>query len=199
MPSKRPFKFTTQEIATVFWCIGLFVITIFFYMSYDPLYGVFIIQLQMLLFLLIGLFFMFLGFAFPCYQISKWNCNPYMDKLEQGWDIWLRTSKSRKYSAQCVQTGPLGQMKGLVSGHKADIINRGDFPVTLQNGNHAVIKYDLMSHNVNFNEAIGWRLISRKYGFIGVNAFRRCISDGKTVKKESWFEKRKKEKEAKKA
>lgn len=200
MSSKRPFKFTTQEIATAFWCIGLFIIIIFFYVcyGYDPLYGmVFIIPAQMILFLLIGVFFMFLGYVFPCYQISKWDCNVFMDKLEQGWDCWLRYTKSRRFAPQCVQTGPLGQMKGLVSGHKADIINRGDFPVTLRNGNHAVIKYDLMSHNINLNEATGWKLMARKYGFLGVNAFKRCISEKKTVKKEGFLERHKKEKEAK--
>lgn len=185
MPSKRPFKFTTQEIATVFWIIGLFIILIFFYVCYDPLYSVFVIDVQMLFFFIIGVFFMFLGYAFPNYQISKWDCNIFMDKLEPGWEAWLRTTKSRRFAPQPVQTGPLGQMKGLVSGHKADIINRGDFPVTLRNGNQAVIKYDLMSHNINLNEAVGWKLMARKWGFLGANAFKRCLSDGKTVKKES--------------
>jgi hypothetical protein len=197
MVSKRPFKFTTQEIATVFWCIGFFVVMIFFYVSYDPQYNVFIVEMQMLLFLGIGVFFMFLGYVFPCYQISKWDCNIFMDKLEQGWKCWLRVTKSRQFAPQPVRTGPLGQMKGLVSGHKADIINRGDFPVTLRNGNQAVVKYDLMSHNVNLNEAVGWKLIARKWGFLGSNAFKRCIGDGKTVKKESILGRFKKKEEAK--
>lgn len=182
MVSKRPFKFTTQEIATVFWCIGLFITMITLYMSYQPLYNVFLIEFSMVFFFMIGFFFMALGWIFPCYQISKWDCNVFMDKLEQGWTTWLRTTKSRRFAPQPVKTGPLGQEKGLVSGHKADIINRGDFPITLRNGNQAVHKYDLMSHNLNLNEAVGWKLLSRKYGFIGANAYRRCVSDEMTIK-----------------
>jgi len=181
MVSKRPFKFTSQEIAAVFWCIGLFIIVVTLYMSYRSQYNFFVVEMGMVLFLGIGLFFMFLGFAFPCYQISKWDCNIFMDKLEQGWEGWLRFTKSRRFAPQCVRTGPLGQEKGLVAGHKADIINRGDFPITLRNGNHAVIKYDLMSHNINLVESLGWALMTRKYGLLGANAYRRCLQDGGTI------------------
>lgn len=189
MVSKRPFKITTQEIATLFWCVGLFIIIITLYMTYGMIYTQtsaytgFIIPFDMILFLGMGVFFMFLGYAFPCYQISKWDCNPFMDKLEPGWDVWLRCAKNRRFAPQCVKTGPLGQEKGLVSGYKADIINRGDFSITLRNGNHAVLKYDLMSHNISLNEAVGWQLTTRKYGLLGTNAYKKCLSDEKTVKK----------------
>jgi len=181
MVSKRPFKITSQEIATIMWCIGLFIIMMTFYMSYDAQFNQFIVDMSMIFFFAIGLMFTFIGYAFPCYQISKWDCNIYMDKLEVGWEGWLRFTKSRKFAPQCVRTGPLGQEKGLVSGHKADIINRGDFPITLRNGNHAVIKYDLMSHNINLIEALGWELISRKYGLLGANGYRKCLADEKTI------------------
>ena len=184
MASKRPFKFTTQEFATVFWCMGIFIIMISLFVSYDPAYHIFIIQESMLLFIGVGLFFTALGYMYPCYQISKWDCNIFIDKMEPGWDGWLRFTKKRKFAPQIIKSGPLGQEKGLVSGHKADIINRGDFPVTLLNGNHAVIKYDLMSHNVNLNEAVGWELTTHKYGLLGSAAYRRCMSDDKIQKKE---------------
>jgi predicted membrane protein len=190
MVSKRPFKFTTQEIAVVFWCISILIFIVNFYVTYQPSYGVFIIPLPFFFFIIISLFFTFLAFCFPCYQISKYNLNIFIDKMEDGWEGWLRHTKSRKFAPQVIKTGPLGQEKGLVNGHKADIINRGDFPITLQNGNHAVIKYDLMSHNINLNEAIGWKLIQRKWGFIGSNAFKRCSEEGKTIVKKSLFKKK---------
>jgi len=201
MVSKRPFKWTTQETASVFWAIGFGVLMVFLWVSYDPYYGIFVVIQPMLLFLGVSVFFFFLAFFYPCYQISRWDCNIFMDKMEPGWSGWLRTTKSRIFAPQCVKTGPLGQMKGLVEGYKADIINRGDFPVRLRNGNHAVFKYDLMSHNINLNECIGWKMMVRKWGFLGTNAFKRCYSEGKTVKKKEETKKKhfwsKKEEEVK--
>lgn len=189
---KRPFRFTTQEIAIFMWCIGLFIIMITFFMSAIP--GGFAIPDYMLLFIIVGFIFLFIGSALPNYQISKWDLNPLIDKLEPGFEVWLRFTKNRKFAPQIIKTGPLGQEKGLVSGHKADIINRGDFPITLRNGNHAVIKYDLMSHNINLNEAVGWEIINRKWGFLGSNAYRRCLLDKETVIKEEKKEDKKDEK-----
>lgn len=166
------------------WCIGLFIIMISLYMSYDPLYHMFVIPEGFILFFAVGVFFTFIGTVLPCYQISKYNLNMFIDRMEDGFDTWLRFTKGRKFAPQIVRTGPLGQQKGLVSGNKADIINRGDFPVTLLNGNHAVIKYDLMSHNVSLDEAMGWKLIGRKYGMLGSNCYKRCLSEDKIIKKE---------------
>jgi hypothetical protein len=196
MVSKRPFKFTTQEIATVFWCIGLLIFIVIFETSHeiitieDKTFSAFIIGDQMILFIGVGIFFTALAYTLPCYAISKWNLNVYIDKMEQGWTAWLRFTKSRIFAPQVVRTGPLGQQKGLVEGYKADIINRGDFPVTLQNGNHAVIKYDLMSHNVNLNEAVGWTLTVHKWGWLGSAAYKRCLNDGQTLKSDKEKEKK---------
>ena len=183
MTSKRPFKFTTQEYSVILWCIGFLILLVFMYASYAPQFHAFIIGESMMLFLGVAIFFFFLAMALSNYMISKYNLNIFMDRMEMGWEGWLRVTKNRKFAPQIVQTGPLGQEKGLVSGHKADIINRGDFPITLQVGNHAVVKYDLMSHNNNLNEAVGWKLVVHKYGFLGSAAYKRCLEEGKTIKK----------------
>jgi hypothetical protein len=188
---KRPFKFTTQEFATIFFMVGFFFILVVFRSSYQIATDnqgnsrmLFVFEPGMLLFIGMGIFLMAIGYILPCYQISRYNLNIFMDKLEQGFEGWLRFTKNRKFAPQIIKTGPLGQEKGVVSGYKADIINRGDFPVTLLNGNHAVIKYDLMSHNVNLNEVIGWALIVRKYGYLGSTAYKYALETNNTIKKE---------------
>lgn len=199
MANKRPFKFTTQEIAIIFWCVGFAMLIMTLYSTFDPR-GAFIIPFDFMLFLIMGIVFFFIGVAFPCYQISKWDCNIFMDKLEPGFDGWLRFTKSRRFAPQIVKTGALGQTKGLVAGHKADVIDRGDFPVTLRNGNHCIIKYDLMSHNLNLEESVGWTLFQKKYGLLGANAYKRALGDDKVLRpsKTKKLEKPKKEKEVKK-
>jgi hypothetical protein len=184
MANKRPFKFTTQEYTVVLWAVGLFIFIVVFQNGNTQIApGLIVFPQWVMMFFFVAFFFTFIAFALPCYQISKYNLNMFMDRMEQGFEGWLRFTKNRKFAPQIIQTGPLGQEKGLVSGHKADIINRGDFPVTLLNGNHAVIKYDLMSHNVNLNEALGWKLTVHKYGFLGQSAYKKCLEDGRTMKK----------------
>ena len=91
MVSKRPFKWTTQETASVFFGIGFLIVMVTLYSSFGVIYTAtgsykgFIVPAEMLLFIGVGMFFMFLGYFYPCYQISRWECNIFMDKLEPGW------------------------------------------------------------------------------------------------------------------
>ena len=73
-------------------------------------------------------------------------------------------------------------MKGVANNTKADIINDGSYTVTLQNGNQAVLKNDLLSTNVNLDRVLGWNLISKHFaGLMGFKAWEKCADDGKTV------------------
>lgn len=93
------------------------------------------------------------------------------------YENWVRLTKNKKLFLKIVECGPLGQSKGLVSGYNADIINKGDYTVTLQNGNHAILAPDVMSTNANLEEDLGWKLVKRKHGVFGFNAYRKAIKE----------------------
>lgn len=176
MGKNNPYSITTQELSTIFFLMGFMINMVIAFFFGAPLF--------MILLVFIGLFFFGVAFFTPCYQISKYNLNMFIDKITNpDFENWLRVTKNRTFAPQTVKKGMLGQSKGLVHGAKADIINRGDFTITLQNGNHALVKYDTLSHNVNLNHTLGWKLIRRKFGFIGSSAFIRCYEDGKTIRR----------------
>ena len=64
-----------------------------------------------------------------------------------------------------------------MSGDPADVINKGDYTVTFQNGNHAIIVNDMISNNANLEEELGWKLMHKKYGIFGYEAYRRAVRE----------------------
>jgi len=176
MGKNNPYSITTQETSVVFFLIGIIIMAIILTDPGFPMLAKFLI--------FIALMFFGISMITPNYAISKYNLNMFIDKITNpDFENWLRVTKNRTFAPQTVKKGVLGQSKGLVHGAKADIINKGDFTITLQNGNHALITYDTLSHNVNLNHALGWKLIRRKYGFLGSQAFIKCFIDGRTVKR----------------
>jgi len=176
MGKNNPYSLTTQEISVVFFLMGFMI-----YMIVVVFFG---LPLFMILLMIVALIFFAISMFTPNYQISKYNLNMFIDKITNpDWENWIRITKNRVFAPQTVKKGVLGQSKGLVHGAKADLINRGDFTVTFQNGNHGLVKYDTLSHNMNLNHTLGWKLIKRKFGFLGSTAFIKCYMDGRTVKK----------------
>jgi len=176
MGKNNPYSLTTQEISVVFFLMGFMI-----YMIVVVFFG---LPLFMILLMIVALIFFAISMFTPNYQISKYNLNMFIDKITNpDWDNWIRITKNRVFAPQTVKKGVLGQSKGLVHGAKADLINRGDFTVTFQNGNHGLVKYDTLSHNVNLNHTLGWKLIRRKFGFLGSSAFIKCYEDGKTIRR----------------
>jgi len=176
MGKNNPYSITTQEMSTIFFLMGFMIYMIVFLFMGLPLF--------ILLLMIVSLIFFMISFFTPNYQISKYNLNMFIDKITNpDFENWLRVTKNRTFAPQTVKKGMLGQSKGLVHGAKADIINRGDFTITLQNGNHALVTYDTLSHNVNLNHTLGWKLIRRKFCLLGSSAFIRCYEDGKTVRR----------------
>lgn len=176
MGKNNPYSITTQEMSTVFFLMGFLMFAIVFLAFGLPMF--------ILLLLFVALIFFFISMVTPNYAISKYNLNMFIDKITNpDFENWLRVTKNRTFAPQTVKKGVLGQSKGLVHGAKADIINRGDFTITLQNGNHALITYDSLSHNINLNHALGWKLIKRKFGFLGSSAFIKAYDENKTEKR----------------
>lgn len=176
MGKNNPYSITTQETSVVFFLIGIIIMAIILTDPGFPFLAKFLI--------FISLMFFGISMFTPNYAISKYNLNMFIDKITNpDFENWLRITKNRTFAPQTVKKGVLGQSKGLVHGAKADIINRGDFTITLQNGNHGLVTYDALSHNVNLNHALGWKLIRRKFGLLGSSAFQKCYDEGKTMHK----------------
>jgi len=62
-----------------------------------------------------------------------------------------------------VKKGVYGQTKGVMHNKKADVVDKGDFPISLINGNRAEMVYDMMSHNVNLDHAVAWKQLFKKH------------------------------------
>ena len=136
----------------------------------------------LILLIVVGLFFSFFAMFWTNYLVSKYNLNLFIDKITNPDFIgWLRFTRTKKFRPQIVSNGPLGQMKGVASGQKADIINDGSYTVTLPNGNQAVIKSDLVSTNINLDRAVGWNLLNKHFGVFGFKAWEKAAKDKKTV------------------
>jgi hypothetical protein len=176
MGKNNPYSITTQEVSTIFYLIGFLIMIIMIMDQGMPFLYKFLMFIAML--------FFGISMFTPNNNISKYNLNMFMDKqTNPDFENWLRVTKNRMFAPQTVKKGVLGQSKGIVHGCKADIINRGDFTITLPNGNHALIKYDTLSHNINLNHTLGWKLIKRRFSLLGSAAFQRCYEDGKTTKR----------------
>lgn len=169
----RPFSVTTQEMSVTIWVVGfvLFFITIindpYFPMTYTVLF-------------IISSFFTAAAMGLPNFMITKYSLNMFIDRMTNpNYENWLRLTKNRRLFPKIVQTGPLGQSKGLVSGYNADIINKGNYTVTLQNGNSLIISPDVMSNNADLDEEIGWKIVKHKHGFLGFDAYRKAIRENR--------------------
>jgi hypothetical protein len=167
----RPYAVTTQEMSVTIWIVGfvIFFITII----NDPVFPLFYLIL-----FFISSMISAAGMIMPNYMITKYNLNMMIDRMTNpNYENWIRVTKNKKLFLKIVETGPLGQSKGMVSGYNADIINKGNYTVTLPNGNHAIIAPDVMSNNADLEEEIGWKLVKRKYFILGYNAYRKALRE----------------------
>ena len=163
----------------VFWIISMLMAAvainycISLYSSIAPINpGIGGLLIFMLLVIIIGKVFDFMAMAIPNFKISKENLNWWIDKISNPDYIgWIRFTRNKKIRVQITKCGPLGQTKGLAYGNKADVINTGDYTVTNSVGNQAIIKSDLLSTNINLDEALGLNLLKKHHGMIGFDAY----------------------------
>jgi len=188
MGKKRAITMTNSEISAIIWVISLVfgVVALFVIFSMvkpvlnNPgVYGTFMLISTMVV---MSLIFGFSSMALPNYMISKHNLNLFIDRISNPDYIgWIRFTRNKKVSFQIVKTGPLGQTKGMASGLKADVINNGDYTITTTNGNQAILVSDLLSTNINLDNALGWNLIKKHHGLIGFRAWERAAKDDEVV------------------
>jgi len=179
----RAITMTNSEVSGTFWLIGFILFFIVFVIVWDMWTQVLIMELMLVIFLLaVALIFFTIAWVWMNYLISKYDLNLLVDRITNPDYIgWIRFTRSKGLRFPIVKQGPLGQTKGMAYGAKADVINDGDYTVTLQNGNKAIIKSDLLSTNINLDEAIGWQLIKKHFGCFGFKAWEKCVDDKQTL------------------
>jgi len=189
----RAIGLTTQEMSTIFWIISMVMAAVVInycidlYIQIAPINpGIGGLLIFMLFVTIIMKVFDFMAMALPNYKISKENLNWWIDKINNpDYMGWIRATRNKVIRTQIVKCGALGQTKGMAYGHKADAINTGDYTVTNSIGNKAIIKNDLLSTNVNLDEALGLNLIQKHHGLIGFNAYERAEDDDALLFKET--------------
>lgn len=166
-----------------FLIIGFILFFISFKIILDMWVQVPLVEFVLILFLLIiALVFFFMATIWPNYIITKYNLNLLVDRITNPNYIgWIRFTRSKGLRFAIVAKGPLGQTKGRANDAKADVINNGEYTVTLQNGNSAIIKSDLLSTNVNLERCVGWQLIKKHFGVFGFKAWEKAVDDEQTL------------------
>lgn len=184
----RAIGFTTQETSMVFWIISMVMAMVVINYCFDlfiqinPINpGIGSLLIFMLFALIIGKIFDFIAMLIPNYKISKENLNWFIDKVDKDYIGWIRLTRNKKLRIQIVKCGPLGQTKGIAYGQKADVINTGDCTISNSIGNQAILKSDLLSTNINIDDAIGLNLIQKHHGTIGFDAYELAENQGKLL------------------
>ena len=202
---KRAISITTPEISTIFFGIGtllmffgisqlLSIRTWALFNGQEALGGTIIVTIIVLFMMY---FFFLIAVSFPLYQIVKNNLFIFMDRISNPDYIgWFGFNRNKKFYPQIVDIGSFGNTKGIMNNENADVINDGEYTVTTTNGNQSIIVNDMLSNNINLNNAVGWNLIKKHFGVFGFKAYELAMSKGETMfpveKKKSFF-KRKKE------
>ena len=187
---KRAFSITTPEISTIFFAIG-FLLMIFgikevlkmnewaLMNNMQGLSGSLMIVVMVMVLMFI---FYLLSVAFPVYQIIKNNLFIFIDRISNPDYIgWFGFNRNKKFYPQVVKIGSFGKTMGIMAGVSADVINDGTYTGITTNGNQTLIVSDMLSNNINLDNAVGWNLIKKHHGVVGYQAYERAVAMNQTV------------------
>jgi len=143
-----------QSIASLIWAIGLLPIIIIFSGPTHIIVKILLIA---------SLIFSFFAFIWLNYLISYNRLGPLINRIrpDQG-IIWVHITKDKLLTFKTAKKGVYGQTKGMMGTKKADVINKGDFPIRTISGSSGIITYEKMSHNVNLDHAVAWKRLFKK-------------------------------------
>lgn len=98
------------------------------------------------------------------YLISYNRLQPLINRIRPENEIvWVRITKDKLLTFHVAKKGVYGQTKGVMHRKKADVIDKGDYPISLINGNRAIFVSDRSSHNINVDNAVAWKQLFKKY------------------------------------
>ena len=181
--SPKPIALTSQEIAICWWCMSLLFVCLVFAFSYrEVVNGVLFLyldELTMGFFLAMSIIFSLIGVIWLSWPISKYNLNMNMDRLHHDWQGVIRVDKNGMMHQTLMEKDSLGYDKGVALGKKIGLIQKEGLKLTLPNGNSVLLTFDVMSHNIDMLEALGWMLYKKKYKVVGYDAYKVYLNETK--------------------
>jgi len=145
-----------QELSASVWIIGLLLFIFCLMIELPPI---------AILLIFAGIIFTFFSMMIPNYIISVNQLQPLINKIKpEDQVVWIRITKNKLLTFQVAKKGVYGQTKGIIHNHKADVIDKGDFPISTINGNRAILVYDMSSQNVNVEKTVAWKQLFKRYG-----------------------------------
>lgn len=113
--------------------------------------------------IIVGMIIILFAAIWPNYLISYNKLQPLINRIRPEQDVvWIRITKGGMLSFQIAKKGAYGQTKGIMHGQKADVIDKGDYPIRCINGNPGILVHDMMSHNINPKHAVAWKQLFKK-------------------------------------
>jgi hypothetical protein len=144
-----------QTVSVMLYIIGLFCLILVFLGRLE--------FMQMFL-IIISIVFTMFGLLWINYLVSYNRLGPLINRISPTNEIvWIRITKDKQLVFQIAKKGVYGQTKGVNFGKKADVIDKGDFPIRCLNGNNAMLTWDKISHNVNPDEAVAWKQLFKQH------------------------------------
>jgi hypothetical protein len=156
-----------QSVTTSIYMIGVF----FFVLSF-----IYPMPIIIQLFIIIGIFLTIFSLIWINYIISYNQLGPLINRIRPDKGIvWVHITKDKLLTFKVAKKGVYGQTQGIMGTKKADVINKGDFPISLICGTKAILTWEKMSHNINPAHAVAWKRLFKKYDVIsGEDAYRKA-------------------------
>ena len=187
---KRAITITTPEVSTIFF--GIATLLMFFgisqllnmntWASINGMDNLSATIITTILIIFIMFFFFLIAVSFPVYQIVKNNLFIFMDRISNPDFVgWFGFNRNKKFYPQIVNIGSFGNTEGVMNDENADVINDGEYTTTTTNGNQAIIVNDMLTTNINLNNAVGWNLIKKHFGVVGFKAYELAMNTGETM------------------
>lgn len=134
---------------------------------------------------MMGIVFFFAAILYPNLKIIWNQLRPEVDKCKPGETVWIRITKNRRKTAQFARNSAYGLTKGVVNHEKAGIIDDGSFPITLLNGNPAILVYDMMNTNVDIKKSIARKKMKEIFNIrSGVEGYEKAVRENKIISSE---------------
>jgi len=128
--------------------------------------------------IIMGMIMILFAAIWPNFLISYNKLQPLINRIPPTDVVWLRFTKDGMFIPQVAKKGAYGQTKGIIYKQKADVIDKGDFPVRCINGNPGILVYDMISHNINPKQAVAWKRLFKKYNVeSGKEAYKKAKED----------------------
>jgi len=143
-----------QSVSILMYVFGFF----FFVLA---LLGIPSMLIQMLI--IVGIILTLFGIVWINYLVSFNQLGPLINRIrpDKGM-VWVHFTKDKLLTFKIAKRGVYGQTKGMMGTKKADVINKGDFPIQLISGSRGIITYERMSHNINLDHAVAWAELFKK-------------------------------------